>query len=444
MRTVRKIPIPRILMVAAFASVLVGRATAQTFRTVYNFSGGPQPWKHLILSGDTLYGTTSGGGDFSSGSVFAITTAGGGFTNLHNFNVTDGSDPAGGLLLWSNTLYGTTGRGGASFSGTIFRVGTDGTGFTVLHSFDGTDGWGPSGRLALSGGRIFGTTDSGGGYTNGNGTVFAINIDGTGFKNLHNFAGADPDAPLGVVLSGDTLYGITEGDFISGSAGGTVFKLNVDGSGFSPLYYLGEYDFATVGPILSGNTLYGMAGGTVFKLNTDGTGFSPLGATAGDSGLILSGDAIYGTSINGGPSGNGFIFTVKTDGTGFSILYSFTALQTNSSGVYVNPDGAYPCWGAELALAGNTLYGTCELGGSAGYGTIFSISMPPQLTLTTTGQNLVLSWPTNFTGYTLRSTTNLGPSAVWITNLPAASVVNGMNTVTNPISGAQQFFRLSQ
>jgi hypothetical protein len=36
------------------------------------------------------------------------------------------------------------------------------------------------------------------------------------------------------------------------------------------------------------------------------------------------------------------------------------------------------------------------------------------------------------------------PAPVWTTNSPAPVVVNGQNTVTNPISGAQQFFRLSQ
>ena len=33
---------------------------------------------------------------------------------------------------------------------------------------------------------------------------------------------------------------------------------------------------------------------------------------------------------------------------------------------------------------------------------------------------------------------------VWTTNSPIPVVVNGLNTVTNPISGTQQFFRLSQ
>lgn len=67
----------------------------------------------------------------------------------------------------------------------------------------------------------------------------------------------------------------------------------------------------------------------------------------------------------------------------------------------------------------------------------------PRLNFTSSGTDLILTWPTNATGFRLQSTTNL-ISPVWTTNSPTPVVVNGQNTVTNPISGAQQFFRLSQ
>jgi hypothetical protein len=88
-------------------------------------------------------------------------------------------------------------------------------------------------------------------------------------------------------------------------------------------------------------------------------------------------------------------------------------------------------------------------GGIHGDGTVFSLSFPPQLAIIPSETNVILTWPTNYagfdyTGYTLESTTNLGSSAVWTTNSPPPVVVNGQNTVTNPISGSQTFFRLSQ
>src|SRR5947208_17048446 len=66
------------------------------------------------------------------------------FTTLHHFPPTspngdsnsDGAAPYAGLITNSsgNTLFGTTQSGGSSGNGTVFAVNADGTGFTNLHS----------------------------------------------------------------------------------------------------------------------------------------------------------------------------------------------------------------------------------------------------------------------------------------------------------------------
>jgi uncharacterized repeat protein (TIGR03803 family) len=213
--------------------------------------------------------------------------------------------------------------------------------------------------------------------------------------------------------------------------------------------------------ILSGNALYGTAqyggssgNGTVFKLNTDGTGFTNLysfGSSPSDGaepqgGLILSGNTLYGTTEKGGSAFSGTVFGINTDGTGFTNLYSFTSGNYNSSGIITNSDGALPSAG--LILLGNTLYGTADGGGISGYGTVFSLFFPPQLTIIQNRTNVIVTWPNNvagfnYSGFTMQSTTNLVSPVVWTTNFPAPVVINGQNTVTNPISGTQQFFRLS-
>jgi len=66
------------------------------------------------------------------------------------------------------------------------------------------------------------------------------------------------------------------------------------------------------------------------------------------------------------------------------------------------------------------------------------------LTITPFGTNMILTWATNFTGYTLQSATNLDPPEVWNTVSPAPVIINGNNTVTNPVSGTEKFYRLSQ
>ena len=111
--------------------------------------------------------------------------------------------------------------------------------------------------------------------------------------------------------------------------------------------------------------------GTVFAINTDGTGFTNLYSFTGGSdganpfaGLILSSNTLYGTASDGGSSYNGTIFAINTDGTGFTTLWNFTG----------GSDGAGP-W-AGLILSSNTLYGTAQEGGSSGWGTVFSYSLP--------------------------------------------------------------------
>jgi hypothetical protein len=56
--------------------------------------------------------------------------------------------------------------------------------------------------------------------------------------------------------------------------------------------------------------------------------------------------------------------------------------------------------------------------------------------------SIILTWPAT-NGFTLQSTTNLGSPMVWANVSNAPVVVNGQNTVTNIISGGQQFFRLA-
>jgi uncharacterized repeat protein (TIGR03803 family) len=466
-------------LIIGLGLILTGRAVAQTNTILHKFTGsnGANPHAGLILSGNTLYGTTSQGGSLAPGTVFRIDTDGMNFTNLYNFKEegdddgiltnSDGDEPLAGLILSGNTLYGTGSSGGTSGDGTVFNINTDGSSFTNMHNFTGSDGFGPEAGLIISGNTLYGTAFAGG--SGGKGTVFAINTDGSGFTNLYNFTATDPVTgtnsdgafpQAGLIISGNTLYGTTTSGGTNGE--GTVFAINTNGMGFRNLYSFTTTDppigtnsdgaNPQAGLILSGNTLYGTASGggiagkgTVFAINTDGSGFTNLYSfTATDpdtgtnsdganpvAGLILSGNTLYGTATSGGSSGNGTVFAIHTDGTGFTNLYSF-----NGGGI---GDGSFPLAG--LILSGSTLYGTTDLGGSSGNGTVFSLSVTlpsaPQLTIMLSGTNVILTWPTNVTGFTLQTATNLVSPVVWIP-------VSGQNAVTNPVSGKQMFYRLSQ
>jgi uncharacterized repeat protein (TIGR03803 family) len=388
-------------LIAGLDLIPASRVTAQTFTNLHNFtggSGGLSPGCVLVLSGNTLYGTTEGGGSGGSGTVFSVNTNGTGFTVLHGFTAnplpigtnSDGDGPQGTLVLSGNTLYGTAYFGGSSGNGTVFAVHTDGTGFTTLHSFTAvgtnssgygtnSDGLNPTAGLMLSGTTLYGTAPYGG--ISAGGTVFALQTDGTGFTTLHNFTGAsDGNLPYaGLILSGTTLYGTAH---FGGIGIGTVFAVNTNGTRFTTLHSFGSTSgdgaLPDGGVIVSGNTLYGTTSlggslgtngnGTVFAVHTDGTGFTTLHSftaastdssgyhtnsdgTGPEAGLVLSGTTLYGTAYDGGTNGLGTVFAVNTDGTGFTTLHDFT-----------DGDGADPV--ASLILSGTTLYGTTSIGGA--------------------------------------------------------------------------------
>jgi hypothetical protein len=76
-----------------------------------------------------------------------------------------------------------------------------------------------------------------------------------------------------------------------------------------------------------------------------------------------------------------------------------------------------------------------------------SLSSPAQLTITPSGvppSGIILTWSTNAVGFVLQSNTNLLSPSAWVTNSTAPVIVNGQNTVSNPITGPQQFYRLRQ
>jgi hypothetical protein len=71
-----------------------------------------------------------------------------------------------------------------------------------------------------------------------------------------------------------------------------------------------------------------------------------------------------------------------------------------------------------------------------------AFTIPPRLGILLSGGSVVLSWPTNATGYFLESATNFDFSPVQ--DLLAPRVVNGQYVVTNSIFGGQMYFRLSR
>jgi uncharacterized repeat protein (TIGR03803 family) len=83
--------------------------------------------------------------------------------------------------------------------------------------------------------------------------------------------------------------------------------------------------------------------------------------------LVIMSNRLIGTAQLGGSAGYGAVFSVNTDGSGFTNLYDFTALSYLGD---TNSDGASP-WG--VIMSSNKLYGVAEIGGPGAAGTIFSL-----------------------------------------------------------------------
>ena len=396
----RFLPLSRCALAALAISSLGANLALAQVTLLHNFTGGvsdgSQPLGTLALSGGALYGMANSGGTNGFGTIFKVGLDGGGFTLLHTFanGAADGKAPSGSLIIAGDTIYGATSAGGANGWGTVFRMNTNGTGYLNLHSFANvtTDGRSPYGSVTLAGATLYGMTGFGGGGSGNVGTVFKVNTDGTGFSLLHSFGGGATDGSQpfygGLVISGSTLYGMTQ--FGGTGNGGTIFKINTNGTGFGLLHSFtgGANDGSKPEDslTLSNGTLYGMTYyggsndlGVVFRLNLDGSGYTNLHSFAGGANdgsrpirsLALSGSTLYGTTQSGGKNAGGIAFQVGTNGTGFSVLHSFTGAPADGS----SPQGG-------LTVAGAVLYGTTYSGGNYYNGTVYSLSLNQTITAT--------------------------------------------------------------
>ncbi len=146
-------------------------------------------------SDGTLFGVSRYGGENGAGVVFKISKNGTGTALLGSLGANSlPSYPEGSLLLGSNgLLYGTGDNG-------VLAIGTNGSPFLLVKTLGGI---GTTGSMPVAGviehadGSLLGTTRQGG--SSGNGTVFLVRKDGSGYFTLHNFtptSGSEPSSPL--------------------------------------------------------------------------------------------------------------------------------------------------------------------------------------------------------------------------------------------------------
>lgn len=356
--------------------------SAITFFTGFNGSypgATPQVDQNLISDGTYLYGMTSGGGTSGLGVIFKVLPDGTSYTILMNFiGASNGSRPNGSFIYDGTYLYGMTSTGGTSDLGTVFKIKTDGTSYTKLKDFTGTvNGSSPKGSLVFDGTFLYGITSAGGAW--GQGDIFKIKPDGTGYTNLFGF---NTGVGLGLFGSlyydGTYLFGMTRDGGLSNK--GTIFKILTDGTGYTNLLDFGgllngsnpEGSLISDGTFLYGMTKNGGASdmGVAFKILPNGLGYVKLldfdGTTKGrnpNGSLIFDGTLLYGMTRSGGSMNYGSVFQLTPNGT-YTKLFDFTGAA-----------GCFPT--GSLLLNGSFLYGMTTSGGPIGAanGTIFRFQL---------------------------------------------------------------------
>lgn len=112
---------------------------------------GRNPRSSLVQDSTYFYGVTEKGGSTDTycgpdgcGVIFKVKKDGSDYTILHSFRdgtvLNDGVYPVGSLTLSGSTLYGTTSGGGNGVEQaleTIFKINTDGSDYAILHTFGG-------------------------------------------------------------------------------------------------------------------------------------------------------------------------------------------------------------------------------------------------------------------------------------------------------------------
>ncbi len=332
------------LLLIVVAALLPELISAQTFKVLYQFSGGTgaaPPNGPLLLDHGKLYGVGQNG--FSNSTIFAFDLAN--FTETTLFLSPSGYYLLGNLVRDpAGNLYGVT---LFSLSG-VWQLSPTGQ-FSMLYTVNGNQaGYDPNAGLVRDpDGNLYGTMTSGPCCTGG-GTVYSLTPSGE-LTTLYIFEGP-PDGlyPASTLLYDDgylfgtTAFGGTH-PTSTRSGYGTVFQMNVSKGS--------EY------------VLHSFSGGAGGEGSSDG--YNQMPGVIRDASGNLYGVTPWGGA--GAGNGCGIIYALVHQSHRMRVLHTFSG-----------PDGCMPN-GIVGDGAGN-LYGVTTAGGANNLGTVFKLDATGTLT----------------------------------------------------------------
>ncbi len=431
-----------ILLVLLMASNGTGQVAV-----LHHFEGGVddgrRAWSNNVLEHDgRLYGMTRYGGDYDAGVIYSMNDDGSDYALLHEFGAAgDGREPHNGLTVSGSTLYGMALAGGTYNQGTIFRINLDGSGYQTLFSFTGTEGASPHGDVIPVGDNLYGHTRWGGAYNMG--VIFRCGNTGLTYDILHHYAGAPGGGNrghMGLLYEEGVLYGQT---WQGGATNhGTIWSMNADGSDFMLLHSFDSSDgsgphgyMVRAGEWLVGQAPYGGTynTGTTYRIHPDGSDFEVIhhyGAFAGDATSPVHEVTLIGSRMVHFTSGA--LVSMNFDGSDYVVEHNFSgAVSGVTSHVELGPDGYY--------------YGMTGTGGAFGHGTAFKYNpFPAHLDIATLPPDDVeLSWDSSdFNEYQLQYSLEPYPEG-WSDLGDVIPGTGGTITVVDPIGmDAQKYYRV--
>ena len=303
------------------------------------------------------------------------------FEQLHQFDAsTEGYNGVAGITKISvNKIFGVMRFGGTNGTGTIFSINTDGTGFTVHHHFEDASGAEPESMLVHFDGKLFGTTVRGGNF--GFGVLYAINEDGSNYRVLRHFetsALGPSDIRGNIRISADgRVFGCySQFKYNSSFQANRLWKVDTSGENIEDFYWVDQRDHGhfNLDILLSNDTLFV----ATQEMGRHDGGVLSLVDTFGNQRTTLH---QFGASANGffprvAPikGSDGRLYGVASIGgpDGNGVVYSTTATGTGFINLhtFVDAEGYEPV-GELLEASNGKIYGALRYGGSINTGCIY-------------------------------------------------------------------------
>jgi hypothetical protein len=127
----------------------------------------------------------------------------------------------------------------------------------------------------------------------------------------------------------------------------------------------------------------------------------------------------------------------------YEISDPFTPMLISRYNFPITPQVGNVNFICSTVLGGNKVFSLDGNNGIVAFEMIAPVVSSPPLSIAPFAADVLLSWPSSYSGFTLQASPSVAPPITW-TNVSTGTVVNGQYVVTNTTSAATLFYRLIQ